>query len=371
MENQATLVFAGGGTGGHLFPGIAVAEAVRARLPRANCIFVGSGRALEKDVVERHGFVQHALPVEPSTDLFRKTVRFAWRFWKSWRASQRLLRDERPRCVVGLGGFASAPVVLAARGQKIPIVLLEQNIVPGRATRLLARWASEVCLSFTETARHLPPASKCTVTGNPLRAEVAALFHETIPDPAQGKPVLLILGGSQGARAVNDAWLDAAAALGTQLSDWRIIHQTGAHDVDAVRARYTALKLVATVEPFFSDMAALYRRTGLIVSRAGATTLAELACAGCPAILVPYPDAIADHQLQNARKFAHAGGAAIVEQVVEPRETAEVLAAAVAPLLSDDARLQVMRAAMRQLARPDAAAAVADCILRHSGLSAI
>ncbi|MEX2285647.1 MAG: undecaprenyldiphospho-muramoylpentapeptide beta-N-acetylglucosaminyltransferase [Planctomycetaceae bacterium] len=364
MQRPLTIVFSGGGTGGHLFPGIAVAEELIARDSGYRIVFAGSQREVEHDIVASHGYEHWALPVESSSSLFRSPHRVAWKLWRSYRVAGSLLRRERPACVVGLGGFASVPVALAARRLGIPIVLLEQNVVPGRATSLLSRLATSVCFSFPETTGTLATRPNARVTGNPVRRSIAALTNTSTDLSESSPPTLLILGGSQGAIAVNDATFAAARNLSIPLAGWRIVHQTGRQDAERVRRCYDELRIDAIVEPFFTDLVDWLRSASVVVSRAGATTLAELACAGCPTVLIPYPGSIGDHQRANARVFAAAGAARIVEQADSVHETAAALARQLQPLLVDATLRESMSIAMRALARPHAARAVADCVVR-------
>ena len=356
-----TYLFSGGGTGGHLFPGLAVAEELRAAEPEARVVFVGSGRAIEREIVAVHGYQHVVLPVEPSTTLRRNPLKFAWRSWGSLREAAALLARERPASVIGLGGFASVPVVWAASRQGIPAVLLEQNIVAGRATRLLSRRASLICLSFSETIRDLARGARTAVTGNPVRREIAAL-HEN-GHRCDGR-TLLVLGGSQGAVAVNDSVLEAVEALAPELAGWEIIHQTGQAGASRATAVYRRLGLSHDVRPFFDDLSALYASATLAVSRAGATTLAELACAGCPAILIPYPNSVRDHQRLNSLTFERSGAARVVEQA--GKETAVRLRESLGPLLSNSAERERMRRSMHVLARPRAAQDVAVRVFQRA-----
>lgn len=354
-----TYLFAGGGSGGHLFPGIAVAEELRRRDPAARCLFVGSDREIERRIVEENGLEHRALPVQPSTSVWRNPFRFAWTYWKSTREARKLLDLETPKAVIGLGGFASVPVARTARAGGYPLVLLEQNTVPGRASRWLAKRATAVCTSFEQTERDLPAGSTVEMTGNPVRRSIAELHDR--PDGHE-PPVLLVLGGSQGAVAVNDAVLLAVGHLGARLSGWRIVHQTGERDVDRVRALYERLGVEATVEAFFTDLVPWYRTATVAVARAGATSLAELACAGVPTILVPYPGAIHDHQTRNAAVYARAAAAWFVPQADDPRATAGGLVVGIEEALSQPSALRSRRLAMQSLAWPHAAEAVVDVI---------
>ena len=189
MGAPPTFVFAGGGTGGHLFPGIAVAEELRRRNPSTRIVFVGSTRAIELSIVAEHRLEHRMLTVEPLPQLRRNPLRFAFRNWQAWRGAIRLLKELRPTAVIGLGGFASAPLVWAASRHRIPVVLLEQNVIPGRTTRWLSRFADQVCVSFAETRPRLARARSVIVTGNPVRAEIAAL-HDRQPAERTHPPML-------------------------------------------------------------------------------------------------------------------------------------------------------------------------------------
>ncbi len=362
MSSPRTYIFAGGGTGGHLFPGIAVARELLRREPDARLLFVGSDKDLELSILVRNRFEHRALPVESLGTLKRRPVFFVTRNWRAWNVARRLIRDERPSVVIGLGGYASAPVVWAANRAGVPVVLLEQNVIPGRTTRWLARSAAVVCVSFPEASGRLPNKTRIEVTGNPVRREIADL-HANRPAQNTGQQrELLVLGGSQGADSLNEAVTTAASLLRDELSAWRIVHQAGPRQVEMIRAAYERLSLAATVEPFFDEMAERYRTASLVISRAGATTLAELTCCGLPMVLLPYPHAADDHQRANAKSLRDRGAAVIVEHHANAVETAAELAIRLQSLLADPIRRELMATAARSAACPEAAAAVADCI---------
>lgn len=353
--STSTYIFAGGGSGGHLFPGIAVARELLKRQPDTGVLFVGSDRDVERRILATEQFEHVALPSASTVELTRHPFEFARRNWNAFREAQRLIASRTPRAVIGLGGFASVPMVMAAQRAGLPTLLLEQNATPGRATRWLAGHARRVCLSFEESAAQLPRGARSIVTGNPIRADIAAMAHTRRSKGGAAK-TLLILGGSQGAQSVNAAVTGACETLAAGLRDWRVVHQTGAgHDI-AVRERYAERSLSAVVQPFITDMAAAYAESDLVVSRAGATTLAELACAGLPAVLIPYPHAARDHQQHNADAFVRNGAAMCVTQQAATETTA--LIAALRSLLSDGERRDRMSDAMCRLARPNAAQAV-------------
>ncbi len=376
--SRRTVIFAGGGTGGHLFPGIAVARELLDREPEARVLFVGSQKVIELEIVSGSGFEHIALPsVSPSLAPTRISSSLL-RNWRAYRQAQTIMARTRPSVVVGLGGFASVPPVLAAWRAGVRIVLLEQNVVPGKATRWLSRFADAVCLPWAETAKRLSPRIRTVVTGNPIRREIAELAdaaHESYRPDAQARnesenhslalractyePTLLILGGSQGATSLNVAVLDALATLRAELTGWQIVHQTGAADLDAIRQRYAALSLEADVQPFFRDMSEQYRRATCVISRAGATTLAELACAGLPVLLVPLLTSAHDHQRLNARLFAD-HSAALMSEPSSP--AADSLRTSLVQLLSDQSLRDRLRQKLRTLAHPQAASAVVEIL---------
>ena len=382
------MIFAGGGTGGHLFPGIAVAHELLTREPNARVLFVGSQKPIEREILNRAGFEHVALPSVSPSFTPTKIVFSLLHNWRAYRQARAIIARDRPNVIVGLGGFASVPPVLAAWRAGVPIVLLEQNVVPGKATRWLSRFAKVVCLPWPEAASGFPRGVNTVVTGNPIRAEIAKLaeFAHNPPQhdaPVNGEPThdsaspplalpvdaetptLLILGGSQGASSLNALVLDAFADRRAELVGWRIVHQTGAADVDAVRQRYAALSLNADVQPFITDMAGAYRQATLVISRAGATTLSELACAGLPAILIPLPTSAHDHQRLNARLFADHSAAFMVEPSAVPLDS---LRAALNQLLSDRTQRDKFRQNLRTLAQPQAAIAVADLFCKGSNV---
>ncbi len=362
MTQPRTFIFAGGGTGGHLFPGVAVALELQRREPDARMLFVGSERELEQTILARHGLEHRALPVESLRELTRHPWRFATRNWTALRAARRLVRDEKPSVVVGLGGYASAPLVWQASLARGPVVLLEANVIPGRATRWLARSASLICTSFAETGDRLPRGVQVEVTGNPVRREIAE-FDASLGTASTAPRELLVLGGSQGAESLNEAIVTALCLVGEARSGWRVVHQSGARQVEAIRRAYAESSIDAVVEPFFDDMPARYRAAALVVSRAGASTLAEVACCGRPLLLLPYPHAADDHQRANARAYETHGAAICIEHLATVAETVARLAGPLQSLLTDESRRHAMSIAARGCSRPEATAAVADRVL--------
>lgn len=375
MGKPTTYVFAGGASGGHLFPGLAVAEELRARDRQIKIVFIGSERGIEREIVREHNCHHEPLPVEPSTMFRRNPVRFLWRNWQARQRAAGLLDELQPAAVIGLGGFASVPVVMAANSRNIPTVLLEQNIVPGRATRWLSSRASLICLSFDKIYGRLASRTATCFTGNPVGTQIADLRHRSQTTARHESPTLLILGGSQGATAVNEMALEAIKKLhrramgatgvsAVRIGDWTIMHQTGAAQHDEIARRYAELGIQAETAPFFTDMPRRYAQATLAITRGGATSLAELAVVGVPAIIVPYPNSLGDHQQLNAQFYEAVGAARIVEQ---QDDSIAAMTDAISELTSDLHRLRAMGDAMHTLGKPHAAAAIVDQLLQRTG----
>jgi UDP-N-acetylglucosamine--N-acetylmuramyl-(pentapeptide) pyrophosphoryl-undecaprenol N-acetylglucosamine transferase len=340
------MMIAGGGTGGHLFPGIAVADAARRRDSATAVLFVGSARGIEARVVPGSGFDLELLPGAPlrGRGLAGK-VGALGTLGAGTMQARAVVRRFRPDVVVGLGGYASAPAVIAGRFAGVPIVLLEQNAKPGLTTRLLGRLADRVCVSFPDTVNGFAPG-RAIVTGNPVR---------TFPTPAASNEprtglTIAIVGGSAGAHRLNQAGPALRASL-ADVAELRIVHQTGIAEEAAVRTAYAGAANV-DVRAFITDMGQVYATADLIVCRAGATTIAELAAQGLPAIFVPYPHAADDHQRANAEALVRGGAARVV---LDHQATGGRLAEEIRDLLAAPHQLAEMRERMRQFARPDAA----------------
>lgn len=351
------LLIAGGGTGGHLFPGVAVAEELRARDPSAVIRFVGTARGIEARVLPELGWDLALIEVSGlKTVGLWGTIKGLFRLPRALWQARRLVKQFKPDAVIGVGGYASGPVVLMARLGGRATAICEQNSIPGFTNKLLGKLVRRVFLSFDESRRFFK-AKKVVMSGNPVRRELAAKLLAAANEPRpSGPPAVLVSGGSLGAVAVNDLASQALIALARE-GAITIVHQTGTADVDKIAARYREAGVEADVRAFIKDMASEYAKADLIVCRAGATTVAELAIAGKPAIFIPYPFAADNHQELNAREMADAGAAKMYRQ----RElTADKLADAIRPLLRDEAARAAMGATMRKLARPGAAAAVVD-----------
>ena len=360
MNRHFHVVFAGGGTGGHVFPGLAVADQIAAARPGTRITFAGGGGGLEKRLVAAAGFPYRAIPCRPAPQGPWQAVRFVIDSIAGVRAAGGWLDRENADVVVGLGGFASVPMARAAVRRHVPLILLEQNALPGRATRFLARSADLICLAIDAARRHLPRSSRALVTGNPLRRGFSAAPLQGTRRPRR----LIVLGGSRGARPLNESVPTALYKLGERLCGWEVLHQSGEHDAAATRSCYACLGMKAKVVSFVNDLPQLMATSDLALCRAGGTTLAELAAAAVPAVLVPYPLAADDHQRHNANWFAGRGGGLVVDQEKGRGPFDDRLADAVADLLTNGARRQTMATAAARLARPGAAEAVARQIER-------
>ncbi|MDC0715719.1 undecaprenyldiphospho-muramoylpentapeptide beta-N-acetylglucosaminyltransferase [Nannocystis bainbridge] len=365
-ERPLRVVIAGGGTGGHLFPGIALAEEIRARGGEVH--FVGTARGIEARAVPESGYALELIDVAGIKGRgLAGLVRGLLRLPRAWLQSLRLLRRLRPDVVVGVGGYASGPVVATASMLRIPTAILEQNSIPGITNRILSRLVRKVFCTFPDVRGRFP-APKVVLAGNPIRRQILGQLvaaGETTAAAAAATPHgprLFVFGGSQGARAINDAVLAALPGLLERLPNLEIWHQTGKGDEARVRDGYAALGLGeprARVAAFLKDMAAPYAWCDLVLCRAGATSLSELTAVGKPAVLVPFPHATDNHQEWNARALVDAGGALLMR---ESEWTPEALTGALAGLLAAPERLYDMSNAMRTAARPEAARTIVDAM---------
>jgi UDP-N-acetylglucosamine--N-acetylmuramyl-(pentapeptide) pyrophosphoryl-undecaprenol N-acetylglucosamine transferase len=353
------ILFAGGGTGGHLMPALALARAVSAL--GHEVVMIGARRGIEADILPRHPFRFHLLPFEP---IYRRTWWRNWRWpllaWRLRREIKRLLGAERPSLVVGTGGYAAGPLVWYAQRNGIPTVLQEQNAFPGLATRLLAKRARQVHLGFPEARARLSPGPHTQVFdfGNPIEppAAVDPGAARTAFALAAGRPTVLVFGGSQGARAINQA-VDAALERGL-LAGVNLLWGTGSAQEATYAARAERGHVV--VRGFFDPIAPAYAAADLVVSRAGAITIAELCAWGKANVLIPLPTAAADHQTSNARALADAGASVLL---LERDLTPESLATTITGLVRDRHRLEALSAVTRKRGHPNAARSIAAKVL--------
>ncbi|MBW1670103.1 MAG: undecaprenyldiphospho-muramoylpentapeptide beta-N-acetylglucosaminyltransferase [Deltaproteobacteria bacterium] len=358
------LVVAGGGTGGHVFPGMAVAEAMES-YGRIDILWIGTGRPVEKMALSGRKWAYQILETRPLrgsglagtirslAGLPFSTIRaFSW------------LKSFRPHVVLGVGGYVSGPVLLAARMLRIPAALHEQNLIPGLTNRLASRFAKTVFVSFKKTVKYFPK-NRVIFTGNPVRKSIIQSQKQKLPNYQITKlPNLLVLGGSQGARCLNRLAGSAIKVLWQSDFHLEIIHQTGKLDVSYVEKFYKDANIPAKVTPFISNIGESYSWADLVICRAGASTLAELATMGKPSILIPYPWATESHQDANARELSEAGAA---KYFLEGEIGAIKLAGEIQSLLEDPQKLINMGENARKLGKPTAAAEMASTLIEMAG----
>ncbi len=350
------IVIAGGGTGGHVIPALAIAQQLKKQFA-AEVLFIGTARGMETRLVPQAGFPLELIKVGALKNVSLMTrIRTMFDLPRAIWTSGRMLSDYNPDVVIGVGGYASGPAMLGAIRRRIPTLAFEPNVVPGFANRLVARWVSAGAVHFQETCEYFP---NCKVTGVPVRE---AFFH--IPPRSEGPPTLLVFGGSQGAHAINQAMIESLPGLRAKIPSLHIIHQTGQRDYDSVLAAYQPSGISSEVHKFIDDMPGTFSRADLLVCRSGASTVGEITAAGKAAIFVPFPRAADDHQNVNARALERAGAAIVVE---ESNLEAAYLVETVAALLNDPQRLHTMSEAARSLAHPNAVQEIADMVSRLAG----
>ncbi|MFQ5697855.1 MAG: undecaprenyldiphospho-muramoylpentapeptide beta-N-acetylglucosaminyltransferase [Myxococcota bacterium] len=348
-----SVVLAGGGTGGHVYPALALAETIRKREPEARVRFLGTERGIETRVVRRAGYsLDHvpARPVRGTSPIARGRALLS--LAAGFLAARRLLRSAGPDLVIGTGGYASVPAVLAALSLGVPVGLIEPNAIPGRANRWLARFVRCVFVQFQAALDRLP-RGRAALTGIPVRPLPLRTPRETRGET--GTVRLLVIGGSQGAHSINRAMCGALEQLGER-DGFRITHQTGEADLADVRAAYAEAGVEAEISAFFDDMMERLSRAHLVLARAGASTIAELCIAGVASILVPYPHAADDHQAANAEALEQTGAC----RLLDDRQLERGLAPLVRSLARDPEGLRRMGDAALRLAAPDAAERIWD-----------
>ena len=356
------VVIAGGGTGGHLFPGLAVARALKARIPEAQVSFAGTSAGIEARVIPATEFAldlirSAGLKGKSPAALARGAALLPLGGIDAWRVISR----RNPDVVIGVGGYSSGPIVAIAALRGIPTLVLEQNAVPGLTNRLLGSFVSRAAVTYEASLKYF--GAKGFVSGNPVRHE----FLEGHDDPDHDAALnasqvrVLVFGGSQGAHAINMAVVAAAPRLATAAATVDFVCQTGTRDFEVVREAFERHRVQGRVERFIDAMDREMKASGLVVSRAGATTLAEVTAAGRPSILIPLPTATDDHQRHNARMLEIAGAAELVEQ---KDLTGDRLAERIIALAGDREKRRRMSAAARQLARPRAAEDIVDAVIK-------
>lgn len=356
------VLFAGGGTGGHLFPTLAIAEEIASRRPDAEFLFVGTQAGIERHVVPRAG---HRLELISVIGLKRRAsasaLKFPFALLRGLWETEHIFRRFRPTLTVGTGGYVSGPAVLTARRFHVPAVIQEQNCFPGLTTRMLARFARQIHLAFPQSVSYFRWRDRLFISGNPTRKDLG-----TIPKAEarrrfglkEHRPTILVFGGSQGAHSINVALMEGLERLSAR-GELQMIWQTGGLDYEEVERRIASCPLGIAVFSFIEDMAAAMAAADLAITRAGALTLGELTRCGLPAILVPYPFATASHQEKNARALEKAGAARVI---LDDALDGKILAETTLSLLNDTRHLKEMATRSRSLGVPDAARRIVDAI---------
>jgi UDP-N-acetylglucosamine--N-acetylmuramyl-(pentapeptide) pyrophosphoryl-undecaprenol N-acetylglucosamine transferase len=381
-SDQLTIFLAGGGTGGHLYPGIAVAEALRVVLPGAKLVFLCTSKEIDRVILEPTGFEFVPQPILPLPKL--TSVGDLLRFWRGWRETKDLvrdlIRDRKPAAVLGLGGYAAGVAVKVASLKKIPTAILNPDLIPGRANQYLLQYVQAVCAQFPETTGQVPAnqREKIKLTGCPIRDDIRKLAEARDIDVNSGRAdarsrlgldprtnTLVITGASLGAKTINEAVLEMLK--GVTLRGWQILHLSGRDHADGVRAGYRELSLQARVIDFTPDMADIWAVADLALSRSGASSCAELTACGVPSILMPYPFHKDMHQRANAKALADAGAAILVDDEKDRRKNAEKLRPALESVLYDAPKRQAMAAAARKIGHPDASSLVAQVVAGLTG----
>lgn len=353
------IVIAGGGTGGHLFPGIAVAEEFLKRDSQSQVIFIGTKRGIEHRLLGALGYTLKEIDIEGLKGRGVKAlIKSLYAIPASMLQSRRILSGFQPDVVIGVGGYASGPAVMAAWMMGIPTAIAEQNALAGNTNRILGKFVDKVFVTYDQSKRQFA-AAKVMVTGNPVRAAFAAGLDRREEETA-GRQVL-IFGGSQGAAAINKIVVAMLPFWRKMKDRIRIVHQTGERDLEMVKKAYADQGIEADVRAFIVDMVSAYAAADVMICRAGATSLAEITAAGKASILIPFPFAADDHQTLNAQAMVEAGAAVMIR---ESELSAERLFAAVTGLLADERKLKEMEKQSKALGRPDAAAKIVDACVQ-------
>jgi len=355
---QFRLVIAGGGTGGHLFPGIAVAREVKARLEHATILFVVGQKRMETDILSRSGFEATPIDIEGIKGRgWKKGLPVLMKLPKSLLQSVFIIRRFSPSFALGVGGYSAGPFCVAAKLMRIPTAIHEQNSYPGVTNRLLSKVVDRVFISFEESRSYFQKKA-VMLTGNPVRRELF-LIRANKPETPD-KLTVLVVGGSQGAQAINKIFVEALEILCGQGKKIEVIHQTGKGDYERVIGDYQTRGLKGEIAPFITDMGDAYSRADMVVSRAGATTIFELAALGKPSILIPFPYATNRHQEINAGALVRSGGA---EMILQEDLTAEGMASVLIKYMDNRQALKRMGERAREIGKTDAAAVIVDQII--------
>jgi UDP-N-acetylglucosamine--N-acetylmuramyl-(pentapeptide) pyrophosphoryl-undecaprenol N-acetylglucosamine transferase len=359
--------FAGGGTGGHIYPAVAVAEKISKLEPTARIHFFCSARSIDAQILKQTGFKYTVLPAEGFSARPSKLIGFCSSLLKSYKIAGEVIDDGKSAVVTGLGGFVAGPVCLAAHRRGVPIALLNVDIVPGRANKIIGRWADEIFVQFEDTGRYFAHSgAKVSVVGCPLRSG----FRSPEPDRAKEqlaldrtKKILLITGASSGSRNINTAVCALLEKLAAFADDWQIVHLAGRDNFEQVGSKYADARIGHKVVGYFDDMPDLLAAADLVIGRSGAVSVAEYAAAGVPSICMPYPYHRDRHQYLNAGKLVEAGAAVIVDDLPGEKDRAEWLAEELEELMKNQEKRQQMAEACRQVASPGADLKIAQRLL--------
>ena len=355
------LIVTGGGTGGHLFPGISLAQAMMGAYPGCEVLFIGTERKVDRTALSGLGFEtrtikSHGIKGKKLFAILKSLLQQPLALWEA----AKIIREFKPDLVFGVGGYVTGPVILAARLLGVTTCIHEQNSIPGLANKLLGYIANKIFVSLPGSEKYFPNR-KTILSGNPVRDNIIKASREAKPEYRQEPSTLLVLGGSQGARRLNSLMLEATENYLTKLLPPPfIIHQTGGHDEDIVRRKYEELGLNARVQAFFNNMAEIYSQADLIISRAGATTLAELTIFHKPAILIPFPYAADNHQEINGRYLVEAGAGLMFKQ---EDLTGEKLGLEIKQLLADKKLLTEMAENSGKIAKPEATETIVNACM--------
>ena len=350
------VIIAGGGTGGHVIPALAIAQQLKKQFA-AEVLFIGTARGIETRLVPQAGFPLQLIKVGALKNVSLMTrAKTMFDLPRALWTAGRMVSDFRPDVVIGVGGYASGPAMLAAIRRRIPTLAFEPNVVPGFANRLVAHFVSAAAVHFEETCEYF---HNCKVTGVPVREAFFNMPAKAAVAGSERIPTLLVFGGSQGAHAINQAMIESLPGLRANIPAIHIIHQTGQRDYDNVLAAYQQSEISSEVHQFIDDMPATFAKADLLVCRSGASTVGEITAAGKPAIFVPFPQAADDHQNVNARALERVGAAIVVE---ESNLGAAYLVETIAALFFDAHRLQGMSEAARSLAHPKAVEEIAEIV---------
>lgn len=361
---EMRILITGGGTGGHIYPGLAIAKNLKARNEKIEILFVGTNKGLEKDIVPKEGIPFETITVEGLTRKISLTsVKTGLKLLKGLWQSRSIIRDFQPTLVIGTGGYVCGPVVATAAWQGIPTLIHEQNAFPGITNRFLAKWVKKIAITYQESSKYFP-ANKTILTGNPVRPEVILAKREEALakfglDPA--KKTVLVFGGSRGARSINEAMFQGKEVLARE-GKLQIIHVTGQEDFAWISGQKSMEEVRLgnlIIKPYLYNMPEALAAADLLVCRAGATTLAELTVRGLPSILIPYPYATDNHQEYNARSLERQDAAVVL---LDKELSAQSLTENILDLIKDENRLNSMAQRSKSMGKPEAAQTIVDCL---------